>query len=184
MYNSENSKYLSNFSTAKTNYYSWTHWCLVESFVCSEWNTRSKPTEEGSKLEIMPRFLAITVAKLCSAILEVRLASYRLDGNILSCALYLNSQTWLPLVANFLSLWRYSEWQWFGMTIMPRFLAITVAKLCSAILEVRLASYCLDGNILSWLDVINLCTLIKLSNMAASCGQFLCPCDISKLTDV
>ena len=62
----------------------------------------------GNNLE---RFLAITVAKLCSAILEVRLASYRLDGNILSCALYLNSQTWLPLVANFLSLWRYSEWQ-------------------------------------------------------------------------
>ena len=42
------------------------------------------------------------------------------------------------------------------MTIMPRFLAIMVAKLCSALPEVRLASYCLDGNILSWLDVINL----------------------------
>ena len=116
MQNSENSKYLSNFSTARTNYYSWTHWCLVESFVCSEWNTRSKPTEEGSKLEIMPRFLAITVAKLCSAIVEV-----------------------------------------------------------------RLASYCLDSNILSWLDVINLFTLLKLANMAASFGQFFYPFSLIKL---
>ena len=39
----------------------------------------------------MPRFLAITVAKLCSAILEVRLASYRLDGNILSCTVNIHS---------------------------------------------------------------------------------------------
>ena len=60
-----------------TNYYSWTHWCLGESFVCSEWNTRSKPTEEGSKLEIMPRFLAITVA---NPILEVHMAIHRRDG--------------------------------------------------------------------------------------------------------
>ena len=58
---------------------------------------------------------------------------------------------------------------------MPRFLAITVAKLCSAILEVRLASYRLDVKILSFQDVKNLCTSFKLANMAASCGQFSCP---------
>ena len=61
---------------------------------------------------------------------------------------------------------------------MPRFLAITVAKLCSAILEVRLASYRLDGNNLNWHDVKNLFTLYRLANMAASYGQFSCPLDI------
>ena len=61
---------------------------------------------------------------------------------------------------------------------MPRFLAITVAKLCSAILEVRLASYRLDGNNLNWHDVKNLLTLFKLVNVAASRGQFSCPLDI------
>ena len=53
----------------------------------------------------LPRFLAITDAKLCSAILEVRLASYHLDGNVFSWHDVKNLQKWLPLVANFLSLW-------------------------------------------------------------------------------
>ena len=42
------------------------------------------------------------------------------------------------------------------MTNLPRFLAIMDAKLCSAILEVRLASYRLEVNILGSHDVKNL----------------------------
>ena len=64
------------------------------------------------------------------------------------------------------------------MTNLPCFLAITAAKLCSAILEVRLTSYHLEVNILGSHDVKNLFTLYRLANMAASYGKFSCPLDI------
>ena len=75
-------------------------------------------------MTIMPCFLPITIAKLSSAILEVRLASYHMDGKIQSCTV---------------NIYRYNTMEANGRTgchsnyqqIIQHILGIALASMCN-----------------------------------------------------